>query len=163
MQSLKNKSKVRGQSSLEFMLIVGALMVIVMYTFPFVSRNAELNKGIAAARDGAQFGATMRGMGFYSSGTSESNKNLPGVIKIDRIEYDITESSDKIENVSISIYVRGPSELKTTSVYATIRSEAQRFVGKAISGDYTTSVSARTGQYYRFQPIQCNSGTWIDT
>ncbi len=156
---LTKKSKERGQVAIEFILVVGAMMVIIMYTFPVLTRNAELNKGIAAARDGAQFGATMRGMGF----TSTEIKNPPGVIKIDRIEYDITENPDGVDDVSISIYVRGPPELKTSSVMSTIENEAQRFTSKAISGEYTTSVSARTGEYYRFQPIQCNSGTWIDT
>lgn len=139
---LTKKSKERGQVAIEFILVVGAMMVIIMYTFPVLTRNAELNKGIAAARDGAQFGATMRGMGF----TSTEIKNPPGVIKIDRIEYDITENPDGVDDVSISIYVRGPPELKTSSVMSTIENEAQRFTSKAISGEYTTSVSARTGE-----------------
>ena len=101
----------------------------------------------------------MRGLGF----TSTEINNPPGVIKIDKIEYDITKNPDGVDDVSISIYVRGPPELKTDSVMSTIENEAQRFTSKAISGEYTTSVSARTGEYYRFQPIQCNSGTWIDT
>lgn len=159
MLGLTKKSKESGQVAIEFILIVGAMMVIIMYTFPVLTRHAELNKGIAAARDGAQFGATMRGMGF----TSTEIKNPPGVIKIDRIEYDITENPDGVDDVSISIYVRGPPELKTDSVWGTIGKEAQRFIGKAISGEYDDAIIARTGEYYKFAPVHCNSDTWIET
>lgn len=160
---LTKKSKERGQAAIEFIIIVGAMMVIIMYAFPFITRHAELNKGIAAARDGAQFGASMRGMGFYSSDTSESNKNPPGVIKIDRIEYEITTNATGVDSVEIWIYVRGPPELKTDSVYTTIGKEAQRFIGKAISGEYDDAIIARTGEYYKFAPVRCNSDTWIET
>ncbi len=159
MQWLTKKSKERGQVAIEFILVVGAMMVIIMYTVPLVTRHAELNKGIAAARDGAQFGASMRGMGF----TSTEIKNPPGVIKIDRIEYDITENPDGVDDVEIWIYVREPPELKTSSIYTTIGKEAQRFIGKAISGEYDDAIIARTGEYYKFAPVRCNSDTWIET
>ncbi len=159
MQRLTFKSRDKGQAAIEFIFVLGAMVLIIFYAFPFVSRHAELNKGIAAVRDGAQFGASMRGMGF----TSSEIKNSPGVIKIDRIEYYITENQNELDNVTITIYVRGPPELKTTSVIGTIRSEAQRFTAKAISGEYTNFKSDRTGEYYRFYPIQCSYSTWVET
>lgn len=157
------RSQERGQASIEILLIFGAILVIVISVVPAISRQAELNRGIAAARDGATFGASMRGMGFYSSTTSESNKNIPGVIKIDRVDYTITDNPTGVDDVSITIYVRGPAELKTTSVTGTIRTETQRFIGKALSGSYDSSISARTGEYYKFSPVSCNFGSWIVT
>ncbi|MFQ6136400.1 MAG: class III signal peptide-containing protein, partial [Candidatus Hydrothermarchaeales archaeon] len=161
-RSFKNSKLRRGQVSIEFILIVAAILVIVITVLPFISRSAELNKGIAAARDGAQFGAAMRGMGYSSEGG-----NPTGVIKIDRVEYTIIDNPSGLDNVSISIYVRGPTELNTNSVRGTIRTEAQRYVAYAMTGEWpsgaTVTRASRTGSYYIFAPISCNSSTWIET
>jgi hypothetical protein len=153
----------RGQVSLEFIMLVGIVLVIVLTIIPYILKENELNKGLAAARDGAEFGASMRGMGFYSSTTDPENINPEGVIKIDRIEYTILDNPSGLDNVTISVYVRGPAYLKTTSVYGTIKTETQRFIGKAMSGKYSTKIVDRTGSYYVFAPVYCNSSTWITT
>ncbi len=164
---LTKKSKERGQAAIEFILVVGAMMVIIMYAFPFITRHAELNKGIAAARDGAQFGATMRGMGFRGSDVGETS---PGVIKIDRIEYDITENPDGVDDVEIWIYVRGPDYLTSDAaggtVRDTIRNQARRYIAYTLTGEWPGTVFSNdllTGEYYKFAPVRCNSDTWIET
>lgn len=151
----------KGQSAIEFIFIVGAIAVIILYAFPFVSRHAEINKGIAGARDGAQFGASMSGIGFSSTGG-----HAPGVIKLESIEYYIQGESGS-ETVSITINVRGHPELNTNAVKATIGDQAQRYLVKVFTGAWKdiSSITAtdRTGEYYVFNAINSSSIVWYDT
>lgn len=158
----KNPKSQKGQVGLEFILIVGAVLVMVIATFPYILKQNELNKGLAAARNGAEFGASIKAMGFVVNDGVETPE---GIVKIDRIEYTITDNPSGADNVTISIYVRGPAYLRDgdtgKSIRATIRKEAQRFIGKAMSGDYDDDIPARIGSYYIFAPVNCNLSTWI--
>ncbi len=152
-----NRGTSKGQAAIEFILVVGAIMVIIMYTFPLITRHAELNKGIAAARDGAQFGAAMTGMGFGSTGGS-----TPGVIKLERVDYTIQDDS-----VIITIRVRGFPEHNTDAIKTTISDQAQRYIVKALTGEWKDigdiTASDHKGEYYTFNPINSSSVVWTST
>lgn len=42
----------RGQISVEYILIVGLLLAMILVVYPYALRENELNKAVAAARDG---------------------------------------------------------------------------------------------------------------
>lgn len=151
----------KAQVSVEFIFIVSIVIVFSIILWPTIIKANELNRGVAAARDGATFGATMRGLGYDYEG-----KDYPsGTITIDRLDYEIIQTGQKKNNVSITIYVRGPSYFtydQKVSITSTIRNQAQRYVGKTFSGDFDTSVDNRQGSYYIFAPISCGNSTWIN-
>jgi uncharacterized protein (UPF0333 family) len=146
----------KGQVSLEFILVVGAIMTMTIVGIPMILKNTEMNKGLSAARDGATYGAAMRGVGYAGSGVSSQPS---GVVKIDRIEYTITENPGSLNNVSIRIYAKIPSNMDTTSICDTIETQAQRYVAYALHGRWISGavvqISERTGSYYVFAPIGC--------
>ncbi len=43
----------KGQVSIEFVLVVGAVLTMVIVAIPLILKNAEMNKALSAARDGA--------------------------------------------------------------------------------------------------------------
>jgi uncharacterized protein (UPF0333 family) len=140
----------KGQVSIELILVVGAVLSMVVVIIPMVLKNAEMNRGLTAARDGATKGAAMRGMGFSSSGGNEA-----GVVKIVNITSSITEISDSQDNVSITFYAKIPSNMDSVTVCDTIETQSQRYTAYAFTGQWPSGaivpLSDRTGSYYVFK------------
>ncbi len=124
----------RAQVSIEFIILVGALLVMVIAVFPYILKTNELNKALSAARDGATFGAAMRGVG-YQSGSVEAP---PGRIKIKSVTLERLGRCGSLECYRFRIVVMMPSYYSpyVNSITRTIRNQALRFVYYAFNGDY---------------------------
>ncbi len=130
----------RAQVSIEFIILVGALLVMVIAVFPYILKTNELNKALSAARDGATFGAAMRGVG-YQSGSVEAP---PGRIKIKSVTLERQGRCGSLECYRFRIVIMMPSYYSSNSRYvnsirSTIRNQALRFVYYAFNGDYPPS------------------------
>lgn len=148
----------RGQVGIEFILMVGLVLLIVITAIPYILQQNELNNGIAAARNGATFAMGMRGLGYAGSGVQE---NPLGVLKLDRIEYSVAENATGKDDVYIEIYLKGSSYLNTASITGTVSTQARRYIAYAFSGQWpgtTVSLAQTTGSYYIFH---VNEPTWV--
>ncbi len=47
----------KAQVALEYIIVVGAMLLIVTSMLPVITKQAELSKATAAVRDGATYGA----------------------------------------------------------------------------------------------------------
>ncbi len=143
----------RAQVSIEFIILVGALLVMVIAVFPYILKTNELNKALSAARDGATFGAGIRGVG-YQSGSVEAP---PGRIKIKSVILERLGRCGSLECYRFRIVIMMPSYYSSNSSYvnsirSTIRNQALRFVYYAFNGEYpASSVIYRVNtNYYSF-------------
>ncbi len=143
----------KAQVGIEFIILVGALLVMVIAVFPYILKTNELNKALSAARDGATFGAAMRGVG-YKSGSVEAP---PGKIKIKSVTLERLGKCGDLECYRFKIVIMMPSYYSSNSSYVrsvrgTIRNQAMRFVYYAFYGDYPSkSVIYRVNtSYYSF-------------
>lgn len=130
----------KAQVSIEYILIVGLLLSMILIVFPYALKENELNKALAAARDGAVYGASLRGMGFRGSGVSE----MPGgVVKIERIEPEYQGKEGNYEWYRIRFYVSMPDYMKdvqicsSSSIGMTIRKRSISYINYAFYGDWT--------------------------
>jgi len=160
------KEEEKGQVSLELVLITGFLLLLVVITILPILKTNELNRGLAAARDGVSYGATLRGMGFVGEGVSS---NEEGVIQIENLTYQISSNSglDGRDGVEIWVHVRGPSYLNTASVRSTLRTQSKRYVAHVLQGDWipgaSVSNASLSGTYYTFAPLHMLQADWKDT
>jgi Flp pilus assembly pilin Flp len=88
----------RGQASIEFILVVGAILVMVVAGIPIIQKNAEMNRGLTAARDGATKGAAMRGLGYAGDGVTPQPS---GAIKILNITPEYQGPSGDLEHYKL--------------------------------------------------------------
>ena len=135
----------KGQISIEFILILGAVLTMAIVVIPMVLKSAEMNRGVTAARDGATKGAAMRGLGF-SSGSG----NVAGVVKIINITPMYLGTSGDLDRYRFRFYVSIPDDLPGLSVCGTIATQARSNLRYAFTGEYGTSGSAVNGSYYSF-------------
>ncbi|HDH27625.1 MAG TPA: class III signal peptide-containing protein [Euryarchaeota archaeon] len=136
----------QGQISIEFILILGAVLTMAIVAIPMVLKSAEMNRGVTAARDGATKGAAMRGLGF-----SATTDHKTGVVKIINLtsEYNGT-SATGLEKYRLRFYVKMSDGLDKSSVCTSIRQAASSNLNYAFAGKYTTSFAAVDGSYYSF-------------
>lgn len=151
---MRVKEDTRGQVALEFILIVGLLTLIVLTAYPVLQKQMELDKALSAARDGAVYGASFRGMSYYTSGTSQANRNPPGAIKITTvtlIPQGVEEGSGK-DMYQIKINALGPAYLTAyeNTIEASIKNYARSYVYNAFYGDYQGGFSPVYTSYHRF-------------
>ena len=144
----------RGQIAVEFVLIVGLVTLIVVSAYPVLHKQMELNKALAAARDGAVYGASYRGLSYYTSGISPPNRNPRGVIKVTSVTLiprGVEEETGK-EMYQIRINAVMPPYLSAyeNSLEASIRSYARSYVYNAFHGKYQGGFSPVYTTYYRF-------------
>ncbi|MDI6654881.1 MAG: hypothetical protein QME59_03235 [Candidatus Hydrothermarchaeota archaeon] len=120
---------------------------MILVVFPYALKQNELNKALAAARDGATYGASLRGMGFRG----ENVKEIPqGVVKIEEIK--LVEMSDKLTEeektrvgawyqirfqVSIPDYMKDKATCSGSSIGMTIRKRSISYINYAFYGDWT--------------------------
>ncbi len=82
----------KGQITIEFILWVGMILVIIVYSSSMVDDAHELNIAMAAARSGAVQGSNMNSFAIYPERafleyeSSKERLNFPSSIKILRIE-----------------------------------------------------------------------------
>ncbi len=149
------KSDEEGQISIEFLLIVGAVLTMTVVAIPMVLKNAEMNRGLIAARDGATFGAGMRGLGF-AGGSVDAQPS--GVVKIEKLNYTVADVTDAPDNVTINIYARIPSNMDSSTICSSIRTQSQRNIAYAFTGQWPSGaivpLANRTGSYYVFK-VSC--------
>ncbi len=143
-----------SQIAIEFIIIVGIVLLIVVAVTPSIMKQQELNKALSAARDGAAFGAGMRGLGFEGAGVNEVPE---GIVKIEKIELVTGGIESGLQKYTIRFYVSAPEYIKTnpsctfTTVGATITNQALRYVKYAFTGAWPGSTVSRVNtSYYTF-------------
>jgi hypothetical protein len=153
----------KGQVSIELVIIIGVVLFIVFSIIPSILKQNELNRGLTAARDGATFGAGMRGLGYAGEGVDIAPE---GVVKIDKIEHVINPGGGEggRDEVRVYIFVRGPAYLQNTTIIDTIETQARRYICYAFQGYWPTgaavSLNETSGRYYTFSVRQPQ---WVET
>lgn len=146
---MKNEDK--GQISIELVLVVGAILTMVVVAIPMILKNAEMNRGLSAARDGATFAAGMRGMGYSFDGGNPS-----GVIKIVNMTVIQNGMTGDLEKYQIKFYISAPSEMidnptcVSSSIGGSIRSQATNYMNNAFNGNWVSGFAPVNGSYYSF-------------
>ncbi len=140
-----------GQVSLEFVLLVGLAVIISIMVFPFITKQNELNKAVTAARDGAVFGASTRGLGFAGEGASAIPE---GTIRIDELRLHYQSKLGDLDWYRIEIRVRAPDYIKNqyqASVDGTLRNQALRYIYYGFNGDWPPGLVSRVNTtHYSF-------------
>ncbi|WP_457555225.1 hypothetical protein [Candidatus Pyrohabitans sp.] len=137
--------EVRGQISIEFLILIGAIMVMVVAVFPFILSTAELSKAHAAARDGATFAAGMRGLGYRGADVDPVPEGAIRVLRVDMVEagnynnltwyrFDITANAPEYISTNTSY---------TSSICGTIRTQVLRHVYYAFYGEWPSGSISR--------------------
>jgi hypothetical protein len=127
----------RGQASVELVLLAGVFLVIVILVFPTILKQQDMNKAVAAAREGATAGAAIRGLGFSSNGGNEE-----GMVRIEDITLNKTGTIGDLEQYQIKFYVSAPDYLKDgsscvgSSIGGTIRTQAKRHIYYVTHGQW---------------------------
>jgi hypothetical protein len=151
MKILKNCS---GQVSIEFIILIGAIVVMVVAVFPYITRANELSKAHAAARDGATFAVGMRGMGYKPL----NDKELPpGVVKITKVEMVKVGNYNGLVWYRFNISVYAPDYIADNSTYGqslcgTIINQALQYIYYAFNGRWSdNSILSRVNtSHYSF-------------
>jgi hypothetical protein len=145
-----------GQVAIEFILVVGAILTMVVVAAPMILKNAEMNRGLSAARDGATKAAAMRGLGYAGQGV---DMQPAGVVKINNLTYSVVEIADAQDNVTITISAKIPNSMDGSKICSSIRTQAQRYIAYAFTGDWPAGavvpLDDRTGSYYVFK-VSCS-------
>ncbi len=144
----------KAQVSLEYIIIVGVMLLIVTGIIPIISKHGELNKAVAAVRDGATYGATLRGMGFKPEG----DEDIPeGVIKISGVDLINKGKCGDRHCYMLKIHILAPDYIKSNSTYksslgSSIRTQALRQLYYAFNGEYPGSsvIGSVNTSYYSF-------------
>ncbi len=133
--------KEKGQVSLEFIMILGVFLLIVLTLYPHIQRENEFNKALASAMDGAIYAASERGMGY----ACETCVKLPsGTIKIINMTLEdrgIDQNGRKAYR--IRFYISVPTYIKdrypscyNSPVGISIRRQAIRYIYRAFYGSW---------------------------
>lgn len=134
---MNNKSQV----AVEYMLVVGIFVLMVVTTLPYITKQNELNKALAAVRDGATYGAAMRSLGYKALNAEPVPE---GVVKISQVEMVRTGVRNGKEAYGFVIHILAPDSVKANSSYrlrlgSTIRTQAYRQLYYVFNGEYPPS------------------------
>ncbi len=136
----------RGQTSIEFLIILSAFLVMALAVLPFVIRNAELSKGVAAARDGATYGIGMLNLGYKPPGYSGALPARP--YKLHNVDYTVSGT-----DVTLTCTIDGTDD---EDLDDEVQRQMLRFVYKSINGDWpATDPTSVTGGTYTFDTEDC--------
>jgi hypothetical protein len=140
----------KAQTSLELVFVVGFFLVIAIIIFPFITKQNELNKAVAAARDGAVFAASMRGMGYKGKDVTEAPE---GIVKIERLKLvdksgELTAEEKRMVQtwyqirfqVSMQDYMKENSTCTQTTIGSTIKNQALRYINYTFSGTWPSGI-----------------------
>ena len=134
----------KAQISIEMVLITGAIMIMAISVYPFILQQSELNKATAAARDGATFGAAMRGMGYSYNGGNEA-----GTVKIQNLTFENQGPFGDRTWYRIRFYVHSPEYLKdnpscsNSKIGSSIITQGLRSVHFAFNGEWPGPLVSR--------------------
>lgn len=135
----------KGQVAMEYILVVGAVLIMALAGMPMILKNAEMNKAMGAARDGATKAAAMRGMGFSTTGGNEA-----GNVKIWNLTSEFNSSVGSKQRYLIRLYVDIPSNLPSASVCNVIRRQALSHINYSFYGGWSDNLGDIEGSYYIF-------------
>jgi hypothetical protein len=151
------RDETRGQASIELILVVGAIITMAIILIPVGLKNAEMNKGLSAARDGATFAAAMRGLGFAGEGVTSQPS---GTIKILNITPEFVTTTGGLEEYRLRFYVSIPGSMDSTNTCSSINTQARRYIAYAFTGKWPSGavvpLSDTTGSYYIFR-VACTA------
>lgn len=140
----------RAQISIEYILIVGLLLSMILIVYPYALKENELNKALAAARDGATYVIALKGLGYRYTGM----ETPAGVMKIDRLEL-IPQGTlpNGKEDYLIRVHILAPSYIAENygaSIGTSVRQYARSYIYYAFYGTYAPSTSDVETNYYNF-------------
>ena len=136
----------RGQASVEFIMATAVFLFMAMAVYPYVTSAAELSKGVAAARDGANYGIGMLNLGYTSDSYTGSLPQRP--YKLHSIDYTVSGST-----VTFSCTINGTSD---TAVNDEVQRQMLRFVHKSMTGNWPgTDPASVSGGHYTYQASDC--------
>ena len=139
------KTEEKGQVTIEFTLVVGAILLMTVVVIPMTLKNAEMNRALTAARDGASKGAVMRGLGFEASSGNET-----GVVRIINMTPEYVGKTGDLDWYRLRFYVSAPGNMDQSSLRGTIRQQARSQINYAITGQWDPSFDEVNGSYYSF-------------
>jgi len=135
----------RGQISIEFILLVGAILTMVLVAIPMALKNAEMNKALTAARDGAVKAAALRGLGYSYKGG-----NATGVVRVLNLTAVYRGEVGNKDWYLLRFYVSVPSGLDASSVCTSIQRQATSHLKYAFEGQWASTMQRVNGSYYSF-------------
>jgi len=148
MQVRKMKGE-RGQASVELTFALAIFLFMALVAYPYVTRNSELSKCTAAARDGATYGIAMLNLGYTPPSYGGTPPRSP--YKLRSVDYSISGTT-----VTFACSINGTSD---TAVNDEVKRQMMRFVYKSVSGDWPASDPATvTGGHYTYQATDCTFG-----
>lgn len=142
-----NMRSERGQTSIELILVVGAVILITISVYPAIKSQTELNKGVTTARDGATYAANMMGLGFTKSGSGIMQANK--TIKIVGMTYSKGTAVGGLTPVAISFEIQGTND---ATVGQEIADHSLKVIYHVFNGNYGINDSATyvDSESYRF-------------
>lgn len=129
-----------GQTSIELLLVVGALFLIVISTLPYIGDANKVNKGVAAARDGATFAQTMLNLGYSYTTEWGDVVELPQgeTVHVDDITYTTSVidmgGGNTQKFVEITLTISGTSDLLTA---IQISEHSLNYIYYAFNGEWS--------------------------
>ncbi len=142
----------KAQVALEYIIVVGAMLLIVTSMLPVITKQSELSKATAAVRDGATYGAALRALGFKAGSSSYVPE---GAIKIKEIELVDKGTNGNLKSYMFRIHIIAPDYIKDNSTYsnrvrASVCTQALRQLYYNFNGRYPGDIDSVNTSYYYF-------------
>ncbi len=159
----------KAQVGVEYIIIVGLLLSMILIVYPYALKQNELNKALAAARDGAVYGASLRGMGFRGEGVKEAPEGIIKIVKIEVVNLNTINPTTGKPEYRFDIYISAPDYIKNDenfrdTVGRTITTQARRYICRAFNGYWPTgadvAITETTGSYYTFR-VSARKELWV--
>ncbi len=138
----------RGQVSVEFLILFGVLILIVMLAIVFVAQENELNIAMAAARSGANEGLATSSAAIYPEDTfrqysaSKTSLLYPYSVKIVNVSYDDMGHDVNYDKkwIQFKVYAK-TSERFSSSELVSIGDRINYNLRKSIAVSFNTTAS----------------------
>ena len=137
---------IKGQISIEIILILGFVLIIILGIASFVGEDTELNQAMAAARSGAINGANTDSFAVYpeetfKNYTAEHQRLLsPNNVKIIKIDYKNQGFNDKYNKTKIQLRISASAPSVTSiSDRNALGDRVNFYARKSISESFNTS------------------------
>jgi hypothetical protein len=127
----------RGQASVELILIAGFILLMAILVFPYVVKQQEMNKAVAAAREGATTGTALRGMGFSADGGNDD-----GLVRVERMTVTKTGTYGDLDQYQIKFFISEPTDMRTSNncmndgITGTILNQARNHIYYAFNSQW---------------------------
>ena len=139
------KTQIKGQISVEFILLIGLSLLLILSLATILNNENELNIAMTSARNGAIEGANIDGVAIYPQSAYNdyilNNQILtyPNSIKIIKIEK-VNNGFHNVYNrtrIQLRVYASSP-DLKTTSDKNSAGDRINYYVRKSIANSFKT-------------------------